>query len=118
ARLVDELVVLGDHLQGVVVADGDALGAALALRRIDDDLEHAADAGILLLAGVVVFLGLRPLLAVHGPIAFGDGVHLGVEFILAEDLAEDGGVGALGDAVHAAGAVGRNIFGNLGRDVA
>ena len=32
ADLVHHLVGLGDHLQGVVVADGDALGAALALR--------------------------------------------------------------------------------------
>ena len=54
------LVGLGDHLESVVVADRDALGAALALARVDDDLKHAARHS-LLLAAVEILLGPGPL---------------------------------------------------------
>ena len=41
ARGGHDLVGLVGHLQGVVIADRDALGAPLALAGVDDDVEHA-----------------------------------------------------------------------------
>src|SRR5207253_1276312 len=93
------------------------LGAALALRWVDDDLEHAARQA-LLLAGVVVLLGLRPLSAVHLPIRLGDALELFLQLGLRQYLGKDGRVWTLGDTVHAAGAAGGNVLGDLRRDVA
>src|SRR5262249_56834393 len=101
----------------VVIADGDALGAPLALGRIDDDLEHAAGQ-LLLLRGLEVLFGLGPLLAVHLAVRLGDGGQFPLEFIFGNDLAEDGGIGALRDAVHAAGAVTGDVVGDFGGDIA
>src|SRR3981189_467937 len=104
ARLQHDLVGLRDHFEGVVVANCDALGAALALGRVDDDLEHAADA-VLLLAGILILLGLGRVGLLPRTVRFGNDLELLFQFGFGQDLAEDGGVGALGDAVHAAGAV-------------
>ena len=49
ARFGHQVVALDDHLERVVVADRDALGAPLALAGVDDDVEHPA--GIALLLG-------------------------------------------------------------------
>src|SRR5207302_11195977 len=112
-----DLVGLGNHFEGVVVANGDALGAALAFARIDDDLEHAARHA-LLLAGVVIFLGLRPLPGVHIPIGFWNRLQFFFQLGFGEDLAQDGGVGAFRNAVHAGGAILGDVFGYFRRDVA
>ncbi len=117
AGLGHDFVGLVDHFEGVVVADRDALGAALALRRVDDDLEHAARQ-VFLLGAVVVLLGFRPLLREHRAVRLGDGGELRFERVLGDDLAEDGGIGALRDAVHAAGAVAGDVLGDFRGDVA
>src|SRR4051812_38700796 len=111
ARLGHQVVGLGHHFESIVIANGDALGTAFTLGRIDDDVEHAADAGFLL-AGIIVFLGLGPLFAVHGPVYFGNGREFFLELSFGQYLAEDGGIGTLGHTVHAAGAV----FGNVDRN--
>ena len=105
ARLGHDLVGLGDHLQGVVVADGDALGAALALGRVDDDLEHAADAAPSSCRRRSTSWSSTTASRYISRSASGMVCELLLPLGLGEHLAEDGGVGALGHAVHAAGAV-------------
>ena len=118
ARGGHDLVGLVDHLQGVVIAHRDALGAPLALAGVDDDVEHPPGQP-LLLGGVEVLLGSRPLGAEHLAVSrFGDRRQPLLELGLGEHLAQDRRVGALGHAVHAAGAVLGNIQGDLGGDVA
>jgi hypothetical protein len=73
---------------------------------------------LLLLAGVVILLGARPLRLVHLAVAVGKGGELLLPLVLAEHLAENRRVRALGDAVHAAGAVRRDVLRQLRGDVA
>src|SRR6185312_5729741 len=53
----------------------------------------------------------------HLTVGFRNDVEFLVPFGFAEHLAENGGVRAFGDAVHAAGAVFGNVFGNFRGDV-
>ena len=65
------LLGLRNHLQRQVVANGDALCAALALAGVDDDVEHPAFA--LLLGGTFVILPrLGPLGLEHLPVGPGE----------------------------------------------
>ncbi len=111
------LVRLGDHLQSVVVADGDTFGTALALAGVNDDVEHTAGKA-LFLGAFIVFLGFGPLPAEHFSVNLGNGLELGFQLGFGQDLAKDGGVRTFGDAVHAAGAVFGDVFGNLVSNIA
>ena len=113
------LVGLGDHLQSVVVADGDALGAALALARVDDDLEHAAGAApSSCRRRSTSWSSTTAAETSSRSSASGMRLELLLELGLGQDLAEDGRVGALGHAVHAAGAVLGDVLRDFRRDVA
>src|SRR5476649_1530397 len=110
---------LANHLEGVVIAAGiDALGAAFALGGVDEDAELSA-------AHAFPF-GYGEVLVGDGPLR-GHGLALGFIGDRCQALLErgghshfgqDGGVGALRDAVHAADAVGPVKFRDIGGDVA
>jgi len=90
ADVADFLLGFRDHLQRVVVADGDALGAPLALAGVDDDRE-AAPLLAFLLGALVVLAGLRPLLREHFAVSrVGDRLQLLFEHRFGEHLAENG----------------------------
>ncbi len=118
AGLGHHVVGLLDHLQGVVVADGDALGAALALGRVDDDLEHAADAASSSCRRRSTSWSSTTAAAYMARSASGMARSFSSHSVFGQHLAEDGGVGALGHAVHAAGAVRRDVLGDFRGDVA
>ena len=102
----------------MIAAGVHALGAALALGGVDEDAELAA-AEALFLAHLPVFVGFGPLLAHLLALGFVfDAGKLVFERFGLDDLGQDGRVGALRHAVHAADALVGKELGYLGRDVA
>ena len=103
--LLHDGVGLGDHFEREVVADGDALGAAFAFAGVDDDGKATAFFAFLF-GAIVVFARFGPLVSKHFAIGVvADLAELAFQVGFGDHFAENGGVGAFGNAVHAAGAV-------------
>ena len=114
------VVVLADHLQRIVIAAGiHAFGAALALRRVDEDSELAA-ADAFLLEDVEVLVRRGPLVAPCSSASASSAIWLSFSSRTegSDDLAQNGGIRTLRDAFHAADAVFGDEQRNIGSDIA